>query len=272
MKPLPQFSEEPSRSEPGTRAKGMPLLQFFKEFIEPEKEELRKAPVFEFFADQSLDTRLRFSFAPIVTPWAFGFGDINKFILRDESANDPIQKIINTHTEEDDSHWKWFLHDLRELGMDDPNDFGSLVKFLWSDHCAQPRKTVYGLIGLIAPASPKMRMVIVEAIEAAGNVGFTALSQLSREFHRDTGRTLLFFGDLHLGHESGHAMGTENVENELAKIILSDEEVEQAKPAVKKVFQLIRDIGDAYIKYAKAYPRLLKDLPAKPKPGERQAK
>jgi len=46
------------------------------------------------------------------------FGDLNKYVFRDESSNDPVQKMINEHTYEDDHHWHWFLRDLQVLGFD----------------------------------------------------------------------------------------------------------------------------------------------------------
>jgi len=232
-------------------------MQAIFDLIKQKTIELDQAPILQFVRDRSIDPRQRFSFAPIMAAWAFGFADINKFVLRDEGSQDPIQKVINTHTQEDDHHWGMYLRDMRTLGMNDATDFCSVIRLLWSDEAKKTRQTVYGLISLIAAATPKLRLVIVEAIEAAGNTGLKGFVQAAEEFREATGEKLVYFGDMHLDLESGHAMGTEDVEDKLQELTLTPEEEQQARTAIAKVFQLVSDMGDEYLAYAKKHPRTL---------------
>jgi len=237
-------------------------MQPILDFIEQKTRELDQSPILKFLRDRSIDPRQRFSFAPIMAPWAFGFADINKLVLRDESSQEPIQKIINTHTMEDDHHWGMYLRDLRTLGMNDATDYVSTLRLLWGDECKKTRQTVYGLIALVAAAKPKMRLVIVEAIEAAGNTGLKGFVQAAEDYHQATGERLVYFGDMHLDLESGHAMGTEDVEDKLTEFSLTEEEEKEARAVVEKIFKLVSDMGDEYLAYANKHPRTMPVKPA----------
>ncbi|HEX8703559.1 MAG TPA: hypothetical protein VF815_32285 [Myxococcaceae bacterium] len=230
-------------------------MQPILDFIEQKTRELEQTPILKFLRDSSIDPRQRFAFAPVMAPWAFGFADINKFVLRDESSTEPIQKIINTHTMEDDHHWGMYLKDLRTLGMNDATDYVSILRMLWGEESKKTRQTVYGLIGLISAAKPKMRLVIVEAIEAAGNTGLKGFVQAAEEYHQVTGDRLVYFGDMHMDLESGHAMGTDDVEDKLTEFTLTAEEEKEARVVVEKIFKLVSDMGDEYLAYANKHPR-----------------
>lgn len=232
-------------------------MQSVLDFIEQKTREFAETPIVRFLRDRSIDPRQRFSFAPIMAPWAFGFADINKYVLRDASSQEPFQQIINRHTEEDDHHWGMYLKDLRTLGMNDAMDLVGAIKLLWSDECKHTRQTVYGLTSLIASASPTLRLVITEAVEALGNVGFKAFLPCAEEFEQRTGETLIYFGQAHLDLESGHAMGTDDIEGELAAITLSPEEAQEGRALVQKIFELICAMGDEFLAYAQRYPRPL---------------
>lgn len=225
-------------------------MQPILELIKQKARELDQSGIMNFIRDQSIDPRQRFIFAPIVAPWALSFGDINKFVLRDETSKDPIQKIINTHTQEDDHHWKFFLKDLQTLGLNDTTDFCSAVSLLWSDECQKVRQLIHGLTKIIGAANPRMRLVIVEAVETAGNVCFRGLSQTAEEFRQKTGKRLVYFGDTHLRLETGHAMGTQDIENKLQQVKLTPKEIKEARGVVEEIFSLFGGMVDDYYNYA----------------------
>ena len=37
-----------------------------------------------------------------MAPFIMDFGDLNRFVLRDESSTDPLQLLVNAHTREDE--------------------------------------------------------------------------------------------------------------------------------------------------------------------------
>lgn len=223
------------------------------DYIEEKKRELDESPFVMFMRDRSIDPRDRFAFAPCMAPFVMAFADINKYLLRDEQSRDSIQRIINAHTEEDDHHTGMYLMDLATLGLNESQELTSTLKFLWGEERKKTRQVVYGLTALTATAHPKMRLVIVEAIEAAGNVAFNRYSQAAREYAQVTGKRLLYFGDLHLGLESGHAMGTQNVESLLAQVELTPQEEQEARGLVDRAFMLFREMGDEFVDYAQRH-------------------
>src|SRR5688572_16410726 len=90
-------------------------------------------PLFEFMRNESLSPRERLGFFPCMAPFILAFGDLNKYVMRDEASSDPHQQLVNAHTYEDDHHWPWYLEDLTALGFDRPTSMTQLLTFLYSD-------------------------------------------------------------------------------------------------------------------------------------------
>lgn len=78
-------------------------------YIEKKQQVFSKLEFFEFLQDKSISPKQRLAFAPCFAPFVMGFGELNQYVWRDESSDDPLQAIINQHTHEDDGHWVWFL-------------------------------------------------------------------------------------------------------------------------------------------------------------------
>jgi hypothetical protein len=222
-----------------------------RQHIEQRKAELARSPFISFLEDASVEPRRRLSFAPCMAPLVMGFADLNKYILRDEASEDPLQQLVNTYTREDDGHWGMFLKDLRTMELNTPLDFTGALEQLWGEHCKRTRQLVYGLVALVSGESPVQRLVVVESIEAAGSVGFSRFTQVAREFEAGTGKRLLYFGDTHAELESGHVMGTDNVQADLAALELTPEQVERALGLASKTFELFHGMGDELLAYAR---------------------
>ncbi|AKI98987.1 hypothetical protein ATI61_106366 [Archangium gephyra] len=219
--------------------------------IEQHKAELARSPFLTFLGDASVEPRLRFGFAPCMAPFVMGFADLNKYVLRDEASEDPIQRLINTHTREDDHHWGMFLRDLRTLELNAPMDFTGALEQLWGAHNQKARQLIYGLVALVSAESPVMRLVIVESVEAAGSVGFSRFTQVARELEAKTGKRLLYFGEAHEGLETGHLMGSGNVEETIAGLELTAEQVERARGLTDRTFALFHAMGEELLAHAR---------------------
>ncbi len=90
-------------------------------------------PFFGFLEDETIPARQRLGFMPCMAPFILDFGDLNKYVLRDESSDDPHQHLVNLHTYEDDHHWPWYLEDLELLGYDAPQSPAEMLRTLYSD-------------------------------------------------------------------------------------------------------------------------------------------
>lgn len=221
--------------------------------IEKRKQEFAQLPFFKFLQDKSIDPRQRLAWAPCVAPFAMGFGELNKYFLRDDDSDDPIQKIINRHTREDDHHWLWYLEDIKLLNFDKSVSFSESLKFLWGEDTRIPRQTIYELYHYSLTAESIMKLVIVESIEATGNVASSIIAPISHEIKAVAAKEYLYFGDVHLAVETGHIIGTENPDKIINDIHLTDKELQEAFELVEKVFDIFTKFTNALLEYANKY-------------------
>jgi len=195
---------------------------------------------FEFLRDGSRSARDRLAFYPCMAHFILAFGDLNKYVMRDDGSVDPYQQIVNAHTREDDHHWPWYLEDLAKLGFDGTQSTGDILRFLFSDETKVNRMLSTRLAHLIYGATPIERLVIIEAIEETGNVLFNLTARLAREIEAESGLTLRYLGDFHLALETGHAMG-EGDHAQLLAIELDDAGRQRCLALVDEVFALFRE-------------------------------
>jgi hypothetical protein len=194
-------------------------------------------PFFDFLRDESRTPRQRLAFVPCMGPFILDFGDLNAYVLRDESSSDPHQALVNRHTYEDDHHWPWYLDDLARLGHDHHRPTTDVLRVVYSDRTAVNRLLGTRLAHLIYGATPTERLVIIEAIEETGNVLFSLTADLARRVEREEGIELRYLGDFHLALESGHAMDGDD-HRTLARINLDDVGRARCTWLVDRVFEL----------------------------------
>ena len=229
-------------------------FQAILDVIETKKVAFAQAPLFQFMQDRRISPLQRLGFAPCIAHFILSFGDLNKYIFRDEASDDDIQKLVNEHTYEDDHHWHWFLLDLEELGFNRPKGFTDTLRFLWSDETFITRQLSYQLSACTLTADPVIKMAAIEAIEATGNVLFRHTTQVAQELEAITGREYIYFGQFHLNVETGHAVGDENTEAQLAAVVLSVEMEQQALQVVTHVFEIFTSWLDEMLTYAQTRP------------------
>lgn len=229
-------------------------FQTILDTIETKKAEFAQAPLFQFMQDQQISPLQRLGFAPCIAHFIMSFGDLNKYIFRDESSPNTIQKLINEHTYEDAHHWYWFLRDLNELGFNRPKGFADTLRFLWSDETYRTRQLSYQLTACTLNTDPIVRMAAIEAIEATGNILFSHTARVAQELTTLTGREYIYFGQFHLNVETGHAVGGEDAEAQLAAIVLNPELNQQALQVVNHVFEIFTNWLDEMLIYAQTRP------------------
>lgn len=99
-----------------------------------------------------------------------------------------------------------------------------------------------------------VKLAAIEAIEATGNILFSHTTQVAQELEAITGREYIYFGQFHLNVETGHAVGDEDTEAQLAAIVLSAKMQQQALEAVNHVFELFTSWLDEMLTYAQTRP------------------
>jgi hypothetical protein len=213
------------------------------------KRAYEKLPLFQFLRDDAMTPRERLGFYPCMAPFILAFGDLNKYVLRDERSSDPYQCLVNAHTHEDDHHWPWYLEDYSTLGFDALQPMTDALRFLYSDETKVNRMLSAKLAHLIFGATPLERLVIIEAIEETGNVLFSLTVALARRIEREQRVTLRYLGDFHFALESGHAVnGLDH--RELAAIALDEAQRARCLELVAQVFKCFEEWTNELLAFA----------------------
>lgn len=211
-----------------------------------------KLPLFEFMRDEQRTPYERLSFYPCMAHFIMSFGDLNKYVLRQEPTQDPYQELVNAHTYEDDHHWPWYLEDFTKLGLDKHRSNAEDLRFLWGDEAAVNRVLMYRLSAMILNATSVQRLAIIEAIEQTGNVLFNHTLKLAKRISAETGVELRYLGEHHHKRESGHMMGSDH--KVMASIELTEAQREELIAQVQHVFAWFSEWTEELLAYAKANP------------------
>jgi hypothetical protein len=223
-------------------------------FIDEKKKEFAQLPLFKYLQDKSIDPRQRLAWAPCLTPLAMAFGELNRCNFRKEPTDDPIQKLINQHTYEDDDHWMWFLEDLEKLGFNRLMKFTDSMRFFWGEETYRTRQVCNQIALCTFQAEPIIILVAVKVVEATGNVAFTLTTQLVQELQQITKQNYRYFGHYHLCAENSHTTATSNTEEFLERIQLTPEQTTQAFELVERIFEVFTEAMDEMMAYAENHP------------------
>jgi hypothetical protein len=214
------------------------------------KQHYSRLPLFEFLRCETISPRDRLAFVPCIAPFILAFSDLNRFVLRDETSEDPHQKLVNEHTHEDDHHWPWYLEDLTKLGHDRTTSLTQALRAPMKDDHRENRMLMPRLAQVLHGASPVEKLVIVEAIEETGNVLFGLTSKLAKRIEAEGGPELRYLGLFHFQRETGHAMhGMDH--RILEEIPLTAPERMRCLGLAFRVFDLFSDWTGELLAYAK---------------------
>jgi hypothetical protein len=218
-------------------------MKHILDFIEKQKQEFSQLPFFQFIRDESIDPGERLSFAPWIAPISMSFGDLNKYVLRQEPATDKIQEFINIHTYEDDHHWLWFLEDLEKLGFNPFLKYTDTLRLLWSDQTEKSR-LICNRLGLLfeSQSDSILRLVITKAIEATGHVFLSSTSEVSKQLQPISKVNYRYFGPSHFAVETDRPVEIEHFEKFFENLELSEKTRKKAFELVEQVFKLFTEM------------------------------
>jgi hypothetical protein len=216
------------------------------------KRAYQRLPLFEWMRDEQLSQRERLAFYPCMAHFIMSFGDLNKFVLRQECPGDLYQDLVNTHTLEDDHHWPWYLEDFGKLGFDAEMRGSDWMNFLWGEETQQNRILFARLTALISGTTSLERLVVIEAIEETGNVLFSTILPLAVAIEAQIGEELRYCGPFHFNLESGHAVGADH--QALANVSLGERDRARCTAMVDEVFSAFEAWTHELLRYALAHP------------------
>ncbi len=213
-------------------------MQRVMQRIDERSARLAEGPLFAFLGDTRIDPRRRLSFAPSVAHFVMTFADLYALVLPEEPAGDEYQRLVNAHTREDESHWRWFLADLAKLDSDPAWPLSQALRFLWSEGTRQTRLLSYHMCRLGFRADSLRKLVLVHCIEAAGKVTVSRVAAVGAEFTKLTDQKLLYFGEHHSRTESAHTLENEDIHRSIVDISLSPERAAELSSMVDESFDL----------------------------------
>ncbi len=223
-------------------------------FIEQKKQEFAQLPLFQYLQDKSIDPKQRLAWVTCVTPLVMGFGQLNKYDLRKEPTDNPIQKLINKHTYEDDNHWEWFLEDIEKLGLNHSMKFNDTVRFLFGEETYKTRQVCHQIALYTFQAEPIVVLAAVEAIECTANVSIGLSALVTQELQQITKQTYRYFGQYHVCVEADHTIKTDDAPQFYEEIQLTAEQKAKAFEVVEKVFEVFTAAVNDMMAYAEKHP------------------
>lgn len=217
-------------------------------YIRARNDKFASSQIFSHLVNEKIDPVQRLAFAPYMAHFVFSFMDINRFILRDANVVDELQELVNIHSMEDAHHWPWYLNDLKKLGFNELTRPVDMLRFIWSDHCIKSRLLSYQMIILISRATTKEKIMIVEAIEMTGNVFLKNTAALCMQI--SGGKNYEYYGEKHHMTETGHHVGTADIEERLNQMILTESERDAGQKLIDQVYSLYQDFVDEMYEFA----------------------
>lgn len=147
-----------------------------------------------------------------------------------------FERFAEFHQEEDAGHDRWFMDDLRVLGLEPPG-----FDELFSDAFRPIRDACYSVMAeVLRPQSGKQRIALLLALEPTGHVFFEQMSAAVDRVCPEL--PLRYFARSHLGVEKGHDLFTESTEADLDRIVLSDQERAESEAVAARIFQTFIDV------------------------------
>lgn len=220
------------------------------EQIDANMVEYRKAPFLAHLRDPTVDPQAKLVFAPHVAHFVLTFGDLCRFILPATPAKDRYQELVNANCVEDQDHWRWFLTDLAELGLDPRLPLSRAISLVWGERNVRTRILSYNLCHFALGADSITRLVLVHCIEGAFKATVEDLAIASRTYTAETGKPLRYLGARHSDAESSHTLEQQAVRSLIREVALSDVSYEYCRTMVKQTFSLFSAFAEELLDLA----------------------
>ncbi|MEO6503776.1 MAG: hypothetical protein ABIQ09_17930 [Jatrophihabitantaceae bacterium] len=215
---------------------------------------LDKHPLFDWVAQESVPLKDRLMFMPSMITFTMGFRDLNKWVLRYPLARDDLQRGINIHTFEDQTHSRLFLQDWRRLGLDDRLGWQASDTLWWlflseANEVSRGHAIYFLSMATADQDDPLLRFAHAEVIEACGSVFFNHVAKIAAQFEDQTKVELPYLGPYHLALESGH-MDCEDLFEEQE---LDDQRRRRAVELADAMFDIFFETFDTWLKNAQEF-------------------
>lgn len=222
------------------------------EHITKKSQSFTEHPLFVYLRDTRIDARERMQFVPAMSHFVMTFADLYHFFLTEPTPQDRYHELVNTHLSEEGTHWKWFLADLTNMGLDPTIPFTDALRYLWSDSTIKTRRLAYEICKMSAGLTSIEKLVLVQSIEATGRVGLEAAVPAGSEAALRIGKNLVYFGNHHLDTERQHTLEETDIHNSLESVVLDEPTTLKLLSIVDQVFMHFASFVDETLQIATA--------------------
>ena len=164
----------------------------------------------------------RFSF------FVFGFQDVLR-IAHARATHPELKDILRSMVEGDSGHDRWYLEDLRALGIELP------LELVFSRELAVGRDVAYTLIASILEAKEDYsRLSLILCLEAVAREFFLRVPAFAKRAGISQG--LRYFGGEHLLAEKAHEVFEDTAQQALARMVIPDHARLPVEHVIEKTF------------------------------------
>jgi hypothetical protein len=192
----------------------------------------------------------KLAFSPVMADFIMGFADLNKWFLAYAEPEGELERSINEHASEDQTHSRLFAHEWRKLGLDERLGWSAGDTLWWWFWCRETevvRRAAMETLGLAERnPDPLVRFAMIEAIETCGDVFFSNTCPIAVALERETGVRFDYYGVHHRALEDGHLRCDERA---FVEARLEPHQHEQAVRAATRIFELFEEELDQLLDY-----------------------
>lgn len=226
------------------------MRQIWK-LLNESRSEIEQHPFFSWINSSQVPLSARFVFSPVMIDFIMSFADLNKWFLRYEDPQDEFQQNINTHTEEDATHSRFFVENWSHLKLGDTHNWSASKGLWWLFHAegtAAVRRFGMDILALAASfPDPMVRFPMMEAIEICGDIFFAATAPIAKLMESQEDVEHIYYGQFHRDRETGHLQADEGC---FVDAELSPEQRQNAELAARTVFTQFSKVLDELLSYS----------------------
>ncbi|MCC5623379.1 hypothetical protein [Nostoc sp. CHAB 5715] len=178
-------------------------------------------------------------FAQYLSFWVMSFQDVLR-INEMQMTDSEIRKVVHHHLVEDMGHEQWFLRDLQQLKVEEPN-----LKLLYSQDYIFTRDATYAIMSEVFRASSDIeRVALIMSLESTGHIFFEYTASLVKRVGYSG--NLKYFSIHHLDVENNHEIFEQEMQDFLNSIHLSEDEEKKICEIVDRVYQAFTIMFDGF--------------------------
>ncbi|MCC5669072.1 hypothetical protein LC653_35745 [Nostoc sp. CHAB 5784] len=171
--------------------------------------------------------------------WVMSFQDVIR-INEMQITDSEIRKVAHHHLVEDMGHEQWFLSDLQEMKVEEPN-----LKLLYSRDYIFTRDATYAIMSEVFRASSDIeRIALIMSLESTGHIFFEYTARLVKQVSYSS--HLKYFSIHHLDVENNHEIFEQKMQDFLNRIHISEDEEKRICDIVDRVYQAFTIMFDGF--------------------------